>query len=132
MAGRKTRAAAKAQEESTNPLESEDQILEQERDDDQEQLIDDPIQEEDMARPKSRKGGKNGAKKKAGKKAKVTLTPECTPEAETIEETPAPAVQGEKEFNPAAMPVLRSPKKDAGKCRTNPLHHSAPIQPSTK
>lgn len=135
MAGRKTRAAAKAQEESTSPstdiqdnlpLDLEDQILEEKRDDDQEQLIDEPIQEEDMARPKSRKGGKNGAKKKAGKKAKVTLTPECTPEAETVEETPAPAVQGEEEFNPAAMPTLRTSKKDAGKCRPNPLH-----QPST-
>lgn len=116
MASRKTRAAAKAEEDTSpstdtqhNPLDPEDQALEQERDDDSEQANE---SSEDMARPKSRKGGKNGAKKKASKKAKTTLTPEATPEAETVEETPA-LVAEEVEFNPAAMPILRSPKKDA-------------------
>ncbi|TID13696.1 hypothetical protein E2P81_ATG01633 [Venturia nashicola] len=116
MAARKTRAAAKADEESTspstgfqdNPLNPKDKVLNQESDDDQEQVEESP---DDMARPKSRKGGKNGAKRKATKKAKVTLTPETTPEVETVEPTPALIVE-EDGFNPAAMPMLRSPKKD--------------------
>lgn len=128
MAPRKTRAAAKA-EDSTSPdtdiLHPEDQVLEQERDDDTEQVDD---QSEDMARPKSRKGGKNGAKKKAGKKPKVILTPQATTEAEAVKDTPAPVVEVE-EFNPAAMPILRSPRKDVeaepiGKCTA--AMHSQP------
>lgn len=121
MAGRKTRAAAKAQEESTSPsTNTEDNPLDLEEDQTLEQERDDETLEEDMSRPKSRKGGKNGAKKKAAKKAKVTLTPETTPEAETVEQTAASVVQDE-EFNAAAMPILRSPKKNVevesiGKC----------------
>jgi hypothetical protein len=133
MAPRKTRAAAKAQTEPQhsdephdNEIDSEDQAPERDleldpaddEDEEEEKLV-----EEDMSKPKGKKSKKGGKKK--GKKTKTAAT-EVTSELAgptTVKEAIAqPAVAEDEEFNAAAMPVLRSPKRDVeqepvGECR---------------
>jgi hypothetical protein len=121
MAPRTTRAAAKAQTETTpstdaveNPFDAEDQTPEPERDSEPEELDEEgKSMEEDMSKAKGKKSKKGGKKK--GKKAK-TDAPEVTPAQvipEIVEEAvTAPAAIEDGEFNAAAMPVLRSPKKE--------------------
>jgi hypothetical protein len=126
MAPRKTRAAAKAQtgtshpdEPGENSMDAEDQTPEPERDleaadEEEEEEEEEKATEEDMPKAKGKKNKKGGKKK--GKKAK-TDTPEVAPEqdvsSETVEEAVAePPAVADDEFNPAAMPVLRSPKKE--------------------
>jgi hypothetical protein len=118
MAPRKTRAAAKAQTETTpvdTPIDQEDQTPEPEHDLDPEEVDEEeeeePI-EEDMSKAKGKKS-KKGGKKKAGMKPTKTDSPEVAPTEIISEDVAAPAAMEDGEFNAAAMPVLRSPKKDA-------------------
>jgi hypothetical protein len=115
MAPRKTRAAAKAQTETSpstdiveNPFDAEDQTPELEHDSEPEE-----VDEEDMSKAKGTKSKKGGKKK--GKKAKTDAPEAALAQVvpEIVEETVAAATAMEDgEFNAAAMPVLRSPKKE--------------------
>lgn len=119
MAGRKTRAAAaKAHTSDTptpslhtvdNPLDAENQTPDLEREEEPEEINEDEgeLSEEDMTKPKAKKG-KKGGKKKAGKKTRPAPSA-LGITSEAVEKTTAVP---DEEFNPAAMPVLRSPKKD--------------------
>jgi hypothetical protein len=117
MAPRKTRAAAKAQTETTpvdTPIDQEDQTPEPEQDLDPEEVDEEEekLIEGDMSKTKGKKS-KKGGKKKAGMKPTKTDSPEVAPTEIISEDIAAGAAMEDGEFNAAAMPVLRSPKKDA-------------------